>query len=95
MEKAASKAEGAAKDIAEEADKSTPNSFSIFNTDNVSDARKKLKDNLDKAVNEKSDPAEKVVSVGKPGESQEENAERIRREAEGPTKGGDARAPTN
>lgn len=76
---------------------SAPTSFSIFDADGINDARKKLKENIDAAVSpENRDPAEKVVSVGKPGESQEENAERVRREAEnGPTTGGDARASTN
>jgi len=37
----------------------------------VNDARQKLKQNIDEAVARKDDPAERVVSVGKPGESQE------------------------
>ncbi len=52
-------------------DEATPNSFSIFDADSVNDARQKLKQNIDEAVARKDDPAERVVSVGKPGESQE------------------------
>ncbi len=55
-----------------QADENTPDSFSIFNTNSVEDARKQLKKNLDEAVSTQSDPAERVVSIGKPGESQEE-----------------------
>jgi vacuolar-type H+-ATPase subunit H len=96
VDSAASKVSDAADTAASKADEATPNSFSIFDADSVNDARQKLKENIEEAVNTKEDPAERVVSVGKPGESQEDNAERIRREAEnGPTTGGDARAPTN
>lgn len=96
VKQAAGDAEGAAKNVAKEADKATPDSFSIFDASSVDDLRSKLKKNVADAVNTKDDPAEQVVSVGKPGETQEENAERIRREAEnGPVDGGDARAPTN
>jgi hypothetical protein len=59
-------------------DENTPNSFSIFDANSVNEARQKLKSNIDEAVNQKSDPAERVASIGKPGESQEANAERIR-----------------
>ncbi len=59
-------------------DESTTNSFSIFDAGSVNEARQKLKSNIDEAVNQKSDPAERVASIGKPGESQEANAERIR-----------------
>ena len=59
-------------------DENTPNSFSIFDAGSVNEARQKLKSNIDEAVNQKSDPAERVASIGKPGESQEANAERIR-----------------
>lgn len=52
-------------------DENTPNSFSIFDADSVQDARQKLKQNIDEAVSQKSDPAERVASIGKPGESQE------------------------
>ena len=52
-------------------DENTPNSFSIFDADSVSDAKSKLKANVDEAVGRKKDPAERVASVGKPGESQE------------------------
>jgi len=77
-------------------EKNTPSSFSIFDADSVNDARNKLKENIQSASDTKEDPSERVVSVGKPGESQEENAERIRRESEnGATSFGDARAPTN
>lgn len=87
---------GAAQDVAKKADKATPDSFSIFDADSVADLRSKLKSNVNEAIKTKDDPAEKVVSIGKPGETQEENAERIREEAEnGAVKGGDARAPTN
>jgi hypothetical protein len=83
-------------DVAKKVDENTPNSFSIFDAGSVNEARQKLKSNIDEAVNQKSDPAERVASIGKPGESQEANAERIRREAEnGNVAGGDARAPTN
>jgi hypothetical protein len=59
-------------------DETTTNSFSIFDAGSVDEARQKLKANIDEAVNQKSDPAERVASIGKPGESQEANAERIR-----------------
>jgi hypothetical protein len=59
-------------------DENTPNSFSIFDAGSVDEARQKLKSNIDEAVSQKSDPAERVASIGKPGESQEANAERIR-----------------
>lgn len=85
----------AAGDVAQKVDENTPSSFSIFDADSVNDAKNKLRENLDAAVSQQSDPAQRVASVGKPGETQEENAERIRREAEnGAPAGGDARAPT-
>jgi hypothetical protein len=93
---AVDKAGDAAETAAKKVDETTTNSFSIFDAGSVDEARQKLKANIDEAVNQKSDPAERVASIGKPGESQEANAERIRREAENAnTPGGDARAPTN
>lgn len=52
-------------------DENTTNSFSIFDASSVDDARQKLKANINEAVTQKSDPAERVTSIGKPGESQE------------------------
>jgi len=62
---------GEGKSKVEKAVKEAPSSFSIFDNDSVNDARNKLKENIQQASDTKDDPSERVVSVGKPGESQE------------------------
>lgn len=91
----ADKAGNLADKASEAADKATPNSFNIFDSGSVKEAQNTLKQNVEKAAAEKSDPAERVFPIGKPGETQEDNAERIRLQSEnGATPMGDARAPT-
>lgn len=83
--------------VAETADKAASgNSFNIFDAGSVKEAQKTLKQNVENAAAERSDPAERVFPIGKPGETQEDNAERIRIQSEnGATAMGDARAPTS
>lgn len=86
----------AAQKVGQKVDENTPDSFSIFNTSGLKDAASQLSAKVEDAKNAIGDPAENVFPVqGKKGETQEENAEFVRRQAEGNTAMGDARAPTN
>ena len=46
-------------------------SFNIFDAGSVSDVKKTLKKNIESATAQQGDPAERVTSIGKPGETQE------------------------